>query len=160
MVSVPNKSTQPHLPGSRKETKDEEARERNGAEERWKQRTVPIEKRPTNHPRPAQPLPLLSNKVVPDLPFLDKDRHRLPRRFAAAVAPELAGDEALHARGDAGVDAALDERGVLGAEEGDDGVLACEGGNELGGGVAGGEGVDGDGGRELGWRGGGGAGED
>jgi len=50
----------------------------------------------------------------------------------------------FHPRGEAGVDAALDERGVLGAEEGDDGVLACEGGEELGGRVAGGDGVDGD----------------
>jgi hypothetical protein len=106
--------------------------------------TVPIEKRPTNHPRPTQPLLLLPDKVVPNLPFLNKDRHRLPRRFATAVAPELAGDVAFHARGDAGVDAALDERGVLGAEEGDDGVLACEGSEELGGRVARGDGVDGD----------------
>jgi len=122
--------------------------------------SVPIEKRPTDDTSPSQPLPLLPNKVIPDLPLLNKDRNSLPRRFAAAIAPELAGDVALHARGHAGVDAALDERGVLGAEEGDDGVLACEGGEELGGGVAGGDGVDGDGGREGGWRGGGGAGED
>ncbi len=114
---------------------------------RQQDRIVPIKKSPTNHPSPTQPLPLLSNKVVPDLPFLLKDRHGLPCRCTTAVAPELAGDVAFHARGDAGVDAALDERGVLGAEEGDDGVLACEGGEELGGGVAGGDGVDGDGGR-------------
>jgi len=143
VVSVANKSTQPRLPYFRRKLS---MKKRRSEDEREEGISLPIEKRPANQPSPTQPLPLLPDKVVPNLPFLHKDRHRLPCHFAAAVAPELAGDVALHARGDAGVDAALYERGVLGAEEGDDGVLACEGGEELGGWVAGGDGVDGDGG--------------
>lgn len=151
---MPIKPTQSHGLESLGELNEKRSRgekkqkERRTAEEEI---AIPIEKCPTNHPRPAQPRPLLPNKIVSNLPFLHKDRHRLPRRLAAAVTPKLPGNEALHARGNAGVDAALDERGVLGAEEADDSVLACEGGDELGGGVIGGYGVDGDVGMEGGW---------